>query len=65
MCLACEMDAWWFAEMERTASATPPGSAGVPPALSDSPASPATGSLEEVGGTPARPPFICEETRSE
>ncbi len=30
MCLACEMDALWFAEMEMAA----PGSAGVPPAVS-------------------------------
>ena len=34
MCLACEMDALWFAEMEAAARVTP-GSAGVPPTLSD------------------------------
>src|SRR5438445_350825 len=33
MCLACEMDAWWFAEME--AAARPPGPAGVPPGVKD------------------------------
>jgi hypothetical protein len=32
MCLACEMDALWFAEMETAAA---PGTAGVPPALSE------------------------------
>jgi len=35
MCLACEMDALWFAGMEQLARATTPGSAGVPPALSE------------------------------
>jgi hypothetical protein len=33
MCLACEMDALWFAEMEAAAGATS-GSAGATPALS-------------------------------
>ena len=43
MCLACEMDAWWFGEMEAAtgsaglspATAPEPGTAGVPPALAD------------------------------
>jgi hypothetical protein len=73
MCLACEMDALWFAEMEAAA----PGSAGVPPALKDSSVSPAPGSFERAGVPPALPggvpggtptvpasTFICEETRS-
>ena len=52
MCLACEMDAWWFAEMEAAARATtPPGTAGVPPALQGSSPSPTPGSLERAGET--------------
>jgi len=51
MCLACEMDALWFAEMEAAA----PGGAGVPPALEDYPASQTPGSLEGAGETPAVP----------
>jgi hypothetical protein len=67
MCLACEMDALWFAEMEAAA----PGTAGVPPAVET--ASPAPDSLERAGGTPAVPGglsptlpsrFRCEETGS-
>jgi hypothetical protein len=69
MCLACEMDALWFAEMEAAADATP-GTAGVPPAVET--ASPEPGSLERAGGTPAVPGgvlptvprFRCEETGS-
>jgi hypothetical protein len=53
MCLACEMDALWFAEMEELAHATPPGSAGVPPALESSSASAALGTFEGAGETPA------------
>ena len=60
MCLACEMDALWFAEME----AATPGTAGVPPAVETRPASLAPGSLERAGGTPAVPGFRCEETGS-
>jgi hypothetical protein len=46
MCLACEMDAWWFAEMEEPARAAP-GTAGVPPASSVC--------SKKAGGTPAVP----------
>jgi hypothetical protein len=68
MCLACEMDALWFAEMEAVA----PGTAGIPPALENDPASQALGSLERAGGKPAVPGgvppsvpgFRCEETGS-
>ena len=60
MCLACEMDALWFAEMEAAA----PGSGGVPPVLENYPASQAPGSLERAGETPAVPGFRCEETGS-
>ena len=51
MCLACEMDALWFVEME----AAVPGSAGVPPALENYPASLTLGSLEGAGETPVLP----------
>jgi hypothetical protein len=51
MCLACEMDALWFAEMEAAA----PRSAGVPPAVEIYLASLAPGSLESAGETPALP----------
>jgi hypothetical protein len=67
MCLACEMDALWFAAMEAAAA----GTAGVPPALKDDPPSPALGSFERAGetpavpgGTPVLPGFRCEETGS-
>jgi hypothetical protein len=63
MCLACEMDALWFAEMEAAAGATP-GTAGGPPPVVTDPASMAPGSLERAGGTPAVPGFRCEETGS-
>ncbi len=79
MCLACEMDALWFAEME-AASATP-GTAGVPPASSGEASSneitlshggPSIsprelGEVPRAGETPAGPAstFLCEETRSE
>ncbi len=54
MCLACEMDALWFAEVEAAARATP-GTAGVPSAVETYPASLAPGSLERAGETPAVP----------
>jgi hypothetical protein len=54
MCLACEMDVLWFAEIEATAL----GTAGVPPALKDRPASLAPGSLKEAGETPAVPAAV-------
>jgi hypothetical protein len=68
MCLACEMDALWFAEM----AAPAPASAGVPPAVETYPASLALGFLESAGETPAvpggvppaLPGFRCEETGS-
>jgi hypothetical protein len=71
MCLACEMDALWFAEMGAAARVTP-GTAGVPPALENDPPSFALGSSERAGETPAVPGgvspavpgFRCEETGS-
>jgi hypothetical protein len=71
MCLACEMDALWFAEME--AAGATPGTAGVPPALQNYSASLTPGSPERAGETPAVPGgvppsvpsrFRCEETGS-
>jgi hypothetical protein len=71
MCLACEMDALWFAEMEAAA----PGTAGVPPASSPSPRlrgegrgegavpqAQTCGEVKGAGETPAVPGFRCEET---
>jgi len=66
MCLACEMDAMWYAEIEAAS-----GTAGVPPALSGQ-----SGVIESelhvtAGGTPAVPgnvpasSFVCEETTCE
>jgi hypothetical protein len=47
MCLACEMDALWFAEMEAAARATS-GSAGDPPVL--------PGEIAPLHGGPAPSP---------
>jgi hypothetical protein len=66
MCLACELDALWYAEWERLAAeganAAGAGSAGVPPALEGEPASidneanaQAGGEAANAGGTPALP----------
>jgi len=62
MCLACEMDALWFAEIEAAA-----GTACVPSALDHGASAPTPGSPERVRETPAVPasPFVCEETRSQ
>jgi hypothetical protein len=46
MCLACELDALWYAEWEGEAGAA--GSAGVPPALSGEP-----GGMKSVEATNA------------
>jgi hypothetical protein len=72
MCLACELDALWYAEGERPASAGSagiPGTAGVSPALSKDPAGAESGEAKGAGETPAVPdgtaprsPFHCEET---
>jgi hypothetical protein len=63
MCLACEMDALWFAEMV-TATGVPPGTAAVPSAPENDPAHLAPASLKRAGETPALPGFRCEETSS-
>jgi hypothetical protein len=64
MCLACEMDALWFAELE-AAAARAPATAGVSPALPGSSASPTPVASEKAGATPAASGFRCEETGSE
>jgi hypothetical protein len=52
MCLACEMDALWFAEMEAAAT----GSAGASPTLS--------AEMAPLPGGPAPPPSTSEEAKS-
>jgi hypothetical protein len=67
MCLACELDALWYAEWEPLAAA---GSAGVLPVLPEDPASVESGEAKSAGETPAPPGstaaprsgFLCEET---
>lgn len=71
MCLACELDALWYAEWERLASA---GSAGISAAVSDDPAGaeseePKGEEAKSAGETPlpgsmaaSRTRFLCEET---
>jgi hypothetical protein len=53
MCLACEMDALWFAEIEAAAKA--PGTAGVSPARPDGPTTPTPDSPQKAGGTKVGP----------
>jgi hypothetical protein len=72
MCLACELDALWYAEWERPGSAGSagvPGTAGVLPTLSEDPAGAEGGEAKGAGETPAVPDgtasrtgFVCEET---
>jgi hypothetical protein len=72
MCLACELDALWYAEWERltgAGSAGAAGTAGVSPALSEDPADAEGGETKGAGETPAVPDgtasrtrFRCEET---
>jgi hypothetical protein len=50
MCLACEMDAPWFAEMETSAAL---GSADVQPARKHHSAAATLGSPQRAGETPA------------
>ena len=66
MCLACEMDALWFAEMEaqaaRAAAPLPGGDAPVPAEerLTSGGCDPTSSRREEV-----KTGFFCEEIRSE
>jgi hypothetical protein len=61
MCLACEMDGWWFAAMEAQAR---PAAEVVPLAtlLPNPPPEEGGGSLPDVR---AAPRFACEETQAE
>jgi hypothetical protein len=78
MCLACELDALWYAEWERLAAEGPtaagsPGTAGDPPALSgDAGLPPASGESienevpargEATGGTPEVPGLAVPRPR--
>jgi hypothetical protein len=72
MCLACELDALWYAEWERPApagSARISGTVGVSPAVSKDPDGAESGEAKGACETPAVPdgtaprsPFHCEET---
>jgi hypothetical protein len=74
MCLACEMDGWWFAAMEARAHAV--AEVGLPEGLKEGGAADreSAGPLpnplpEEAGGSlpdaRAVPRFACEETQAE
>jgi hypothetical protein len=78
MCMACEMEAMWFAAMEARARAVAevgPQAALPPLRESGEPAAPLPrdhsrrelgGSLAEGGGaSTALPRFVCEETQTE
>ncbi len=65
MCLACELEALWYAEAGSAGAA--PGTAGVPPALLvESGNAVDVEGAERAGETPAVPAprsrFLCEET---
>ena len=77
MCLACEMDAWWFAEMQAAAPPLPVGERSTA-----SEAKPAGEGNSDDGGVESPPPgslrdptspqrgevknpFLCEETGEE
>ena len=74
MCLACEMDALWFAEMEAAVRASSPLPAGERSSASVSETA-GEGLLDHGKGESPSPtppqsgevkaPFICEETRSQ
>jgi hypothetical protein len=56
MCLACELDALWYADWEQQAAAGAVGSAGITPALSGDPGGMETVEAAKVGEPPAAPP---------
>jgi hypothetical protein len=60
MCLACEMDGWWFAAMEAQAHAA---ARAVPPATF--PPLPEEEGGERLPDARAAPRFACEETQAE
>ena len=63
MCLACEMDAWWFAEMEARERAA--AGAGAPQAPEEVPPAAIPTPSENAGGALVASGFVCEEIRSE
>jgi hypothetical protein len=78
MCMACEMEAMWFAAMEARAAAVPAllplpeggrvgegGVGGWRGARGESTAPLPNPPPEEGGGGPAPPTFACEETQAE
>jgi hypothetical protein len=60
MCLACEMDGWWFAEMEAAALRAKADADGKP-----APDKPDTLTAAVDPKPQAASLFVCEETRSE
>jgi hypothetical protein len=68
MCLACEMDAWWFAEMEAAALRANADAGAKPvPDNGDHLTAADVASTEPKSDPKPAPasPFWCEETRSE
>ena len=63
MCLACEMDALWLAEMVEEAARTRAVADGKPPA--DKADAVATSEPTAKPEPSTTNPFFCEETRSE
>jgi len=63
MCLACEMDALWLAEMAEEAARARAAADGKPPA-DKADAAATSEPAAKPGPSPANP-FFCEETRSE
>jgi hypothetical protein len=59
MCMACEMDAMWFAAMEARARAVAAEAVPQPTQLLPNPPP------EEGEGGTAPPTFVCEETQAE
>jgi hypothetical protein len=71
MCLACELDALWYAEQDRlvaegAADAGSPGTAGVPPGVSEPASGTESKNTDETPAVRQRPAasrssFRCEE----
>jgi hypothetical protein len=58
MCLACELDALWYADWEQQSAAGAAGSAGVPPALSGEPDGMESAEAMKAGETLASHPSV-------
>jgi len=58
MCLACELDALWYADWEQQATAGAAGSAGVPPSLSGEPDGMESAAAMTAGETLASHPSV-------